>query len=742
MARIWARSWVALASAVLAVAGATPAGAVGLGVSGPAAPDSVSAGSGSPAVAHADLAAVPPSGTQVAGRPLAHTTLGTVFVEDGGVRTAVLSDDGSVSTLVPGFDPASVTKAFGCGTSFVVDNGSFSPVAASAVIAGSIQWRDLVSGSTGSRVPDAGRLLVGATPGGWAEFDLSTNRLVKVNGASQKETEIAPSASFGYGCDATGYAYVELTTDGSAPTAVVHYCTWAGGEAGCVSLAEDPAAYDILAVSEDTVVYESLAFDSGTGQSVFELWRVTQGGSPSLVYSTSDADMTSAAVSASGTAFLQEAGPTDPDPGLAGFTPLAGSATTYPSPGASLPMVVPSSGGPLLATVGFDEGGISSFGPGAPSLVSRWWMPGSPTLVSLTPARILDTRYGVGAPGGILHSGETVPLTVTGVGGVPAAGVDTVVLNVTVTGPLGGGFVTVYPSGTTRPTASNLNYVTNQTVANQVITKVGSDGVVDLYVLTGTQLIADVTGWYPDGAAYRSLAPTRILDTRTGVGAPVGVVPAGGQRDLTVLGAGGVPAAGVDSVVLNLTAVTPSGSGYLTAWPAGQPRPGVSDVDYRRGQTLPGLTIVKVGASGKVSIYTSAGSHILADVVGYFPDGSDFVGLYPSRILDTRTGTGAAKHIVASGGVLTLTVTGAGGVPASGVKAVMLNVTVTGTVGSGYLVVYPTGAVRPNASTLNYLRGDTLGNSVIAKLGADGKVLIYVKTSTNVIADVSGYFTS
>ncbi len=728
MVRVWARPSVALASVLLVFVGASAADAVGTGA-------------GLPAAAAAGLAAAPPPGTQVAGRPLAHTSLGTVFAEDGGTRVAVLSDDGSASSTVPGFDPASVTRGFGCGTSFVADNGSFSPVAPQGVTAGSIQWRDLSSGSIGSRVPGGGRELVGATPGGWAELDLSTLRLFKVNGQSQAETEIAPSASWGYGCDATGYAYVEPTFDGSTPSAVVHYCTWADGEGSCISLAAEPNVYDILAVSGTTVVYESLAFDNGTGQSVFELWRVTKGGSPTLVYATSDGDMTSAAISASGTAFLQEAGPTDPDPGLAGYTPLGGSATTYTAPGTFLPMVVPSSGGPLLATRGYDDGGISSLGSGGLSLVSRWWMQGNPSLVSLTPARILDTRYGTGAPSRILRNGETVPLTVTGVGGVPTTGVGTVVLNVTVTGPTGAGFVTAYPSGATRPTASNLNYVRNQTVANQVVTKVGSDGVVNLYVLTGTQLIADVTGWYPSGAAYRALIPRRILDTRYGTGAPRGVVPAGGQRDLTVLGVGAVPAAGVDSVVLNLTAVTPSADGYLTAWPTGQPRPGVSNVNFQRGQILPGLAIVKVGSSGKVSIYTHASSHIVADVVGFFPDGSDYVGLSPARIVDTRYGIGAARHVVGSGGVLTLPVAGLGGVPASGVKAVMLNVTVTGTTGSGYLTVYPSDVTRPTTSTLNYVRGDTLSNSVIARLGGDGKVRIYVKTATHVVVDVSGYFT-
>jgi hypothetical protein len=83
-----------------------------------------------------------------------------------------------------------------------------------------------------------------------------------------------------------------------------------------------------------------------------------------------------------------------------------------------------------------------------------------------------------------------------GVGGVPASTAATaVVLNVTVTGTAGNGYVTVFGSGTARPATSSLNYVRGQTVANQVIAKVGSDGKVSVYTQTGADIIVDVVGW-------------------------------------------------------------------------------------------------------------------------------------------------------------------------------------------------------------------------------------------------------
>ena len=110
---------------------------------------------------------------------------------------------------------------------------------------------------------------------------------------------------------------------------------------------------------------------------------------------------------------------------------------------------------------------------------------------------------------------------------MPATGVSAVVLNVTVTQPSAQGHITVYPDGTTLPTASNLNFSPGETVPNLVIAPVGSDGKVDLNNgSSGTvELIADVSGYFSGGGtaadgAFTPVAPTRLLDTRNGTGAP------------------------------------------------------------------------------------------------------------------------------------------------------------------------------------------------------------------------------
>jgi alpha-tubulin suppressor-like RCC1 family protein len=356
-------------------------------------------------------------------------------------------------------------------------------------------------------------------------------------------------------------------------------------------------------------------------------------------------------------------------------------------------------------------------------------------LVALTPSRLLDTRSGVGAPRGPVPIGSTTALTVTGRAGVPASGVTAVMLNVTVTGSAGTGYVTAWPAGAPKPTASNVNFVKGQTVANQVMAKVGTGGKVNLYASAGTQLIVDVAGYFPSGAKFSTLVPARLLDTR-----PAARPAAGSTTSVTVLGRAGVPTTGVAAVLLTVTAVDPSSGGYLTVFPAGQARPTASNVNYVAKRAVAGLVFAKVGSSGKVSLYTSGSAELLVDVTGWVPTGSDYAAQVPSRIVDTRSGTGATKARIAAGGTLTVQVTGAGGVPVDGVAATEVNLTAVAPTTSGYLTAFPAGVTRPTASVVNYATGVTTANSATVKIGTDGRIVLYSSAATDVLVDVAGSF--
>ncbi|MFG2908898.1 hypothetical protein ACGF13_27980, partial [Kitasatospora sp. NPDC048286] len=206
-----------------------------------------------------------------------------------------------------------------------------------------------------------------------------------------------------------------------------------------------------------------------------------------------------------------------------------------------------------------------------------------------------------------------------------------------------------------------------------------------------------------------------------------------------------VPATGVTAVVMNVTAVSPTGSGHITVHPDGRPLPNVSNLNYQAGQTVANLVTVPV-VNGKVNLRNSAGEvDLIADVNGYYTDaatGSAFSPTTPVRLLDTRDGVGARAGTVGGGNVVSVPVTGLEGVPATGVTAVVLNVTVTGPTAGSHLTVYPHGTARPGVSNLNFTAGQTRANLVVVPV-VDGRVTFYnYSGDTHVIADLNGYFTA
>ena len=128
----------------------------------------------------------------------------------------------------------------------------------------------------------------------------------------------------------------------------------------------------------------------------------------------------------------------------------------------------------------------------------------------------------------------------------------------------------------------------------------------------------------PGGAAFVSLSPERLLETRPGAETFDGAfelgrtVAAGSVTELQVTDRAGVPGDAA-AVMLNVTAVRPSGPGFLTVFPCGGSVPTASNVNYVAGQNVPNAVLAKVGVGGKVCIYTFAETHLLTDLSGYVP---------------------------------------------------------------------------------------------------------------------------
>jgi len=378
--------------------------------------------------------------------------------------------------------------------------------------------------------------------------------------------------------------------------------------------------------------------------------------------------------------------------------------------------------------------------------------------VPMTPCRVIDTRPApltVGPRSIHLDAGETYTANIWGANGncVIPANASAIVMNLTATQTGGGGFVTAYPCDSQRPNASSLNYSAGQTAGNALVAKLSAAGQLCFFTLAAADLIVDINGYFPAGTAYSPLVPARVLETRVGYSTvdgqfnAIGTRGAGAVLELQIAGRGGVPATGASAVAFNVTATGAQSGGFVTAYPCDSPKPNASSLNYAAGQTVGSSVLAKLSADGKVCLFTYGATDLILDVSGYFAAGSGFGAVVPARLLETRSGystvDGASNGLgtAASGSTLQLQVVGRGGVPASGVSAVAMNVTAVGPGAGGFVTVFPCDAGRPNASNLNYAAGVTVGNSVIAKVAANGTVCLYVYGTTDVVVDVNGWFT-
>ena len=379
------------------------------------------------------------------------------------------------------------------------------------------------------------------------------------------------------------------------------------------------------------------------------------------------------------------------------------------------------------------------------------------SFVPIDPTRIIDTRTGLGSPvarvGNGAAGGDPLVYKVAGQATVPASGVGAVSLNVTVSEtntPSHGGYVTVYPCGT-RPDASNLNFMSGEVVPNAVIAPVASDGTICFYVYGQANLIVDINGYFNAGTGFTAVPPTRVADTRMGVGATQARVGDGSMNatpiEVQIAGLANVPTTGVSSVSLNLTATnttTGEAGGYVTAYPCGT-RPTTSSLNFISSKTVPNAVVVPVSSKGTVCLFVFGQADLLVDVNGWFAKTAGFTSMGPTRVLDTRTGEGT-EFIGRPGGdyVLKLPLTGLHDLPQTGVGAVSLNVTVTSSDApdeGGYVTVYPCGTA-PEASNLNFKADQTVANAVIVPLSDTGRVCFRVYGQTHLIADINGWFPS
>ena len=442
-------------------------------------------------------------------------------------------------------------------------------------------------------------------------------------------------------------------------------------------------------------------------------------------------------------------------------------------------------------------------GSSAPSADSGYVFTSLASYFALTPFRILDTRARtcVQCGAGKLAPTQTRTLQVTGVTGlkggadpVPATAT-AIVMNVTAVSSSTGGLLTIYPTGTARPRASDLNFGVGTATPNLVTVTLGQASAaspnwdVNIYNPIGSvDVVADVEGYFAPNAStdaageFHSMTPLQVCDTRAGQAANVCNQGAGiGHRlapnSVLMVNVSGIPR-GVSgspssipgdgtaqAAVLNLTAIAGTLPTYLSVFPSLADgscsiSPTTSTINVKAAATEANRVFVGLGPDESggpataVCVYNAAGSiDVVLDANGWFgsssdstPLGAQFQAIGPSRVCDTRAGSGTpcSGHALGASTTLSIVVAGVGGVPNDGPVAIIANLTAVSPSTGTYLTAYPADVTpRPNASDLN-IAGSVLPNLIVvglSRLAPTGNVRLFnASGNINAVLDVEGWF--
>ena len=323
--------------------------------------------------------------------------------------------------------------------------------------------------------------------------------------------------------------------------------------------------------------------------------------------------------------------------------------------------------------------------------------------------------------------GSVTEVQITGRNGI-AANAEAVAINLAAVNPTAPGYLTAYPCGSDRPDTSTVNHDTSLATSNASIVPIGDNGTICIYNLTATDILVDVTGWFPANSDYTPITPNRHLDTRNNNRPDNTSV-----TEVQITGRNGI-AANAEAVAINLAAVNPTAPGYLTAYPCGSDRPDTSTVNHDTSLATSNASIVPIGDNGTICIYNLTATDILVDVTGWFPANSDYTPITPNRHLDTRNNNRPDNTSVTE-----VQITGRNGIAANA-EAVAINLAAVNPTAPGYLTAYPCGSDRPDTSTVNHDTSLATSNASIVPIGDNGTICIYNLTATDILVDVTGWF--
>ena len=301
----------------------------------------------------------------------------------------------------------------------------------------------------------------------------------------------------------------------------------------------------------------------------------------------------------------------------------------------------------------------------------------------------------------------------------------------------GSGYITAKPCDTLyeqEQTSSNGNFVKSIDVANLAVVPLGSDGTFCIYHSNLIETVVDTQGYFASTGtlAFTPLNPKRVLDTRQTVRPQKGSI----TRVET-----GLPA-GSQSALVNLTMTGLLADddihGYITADKCSSLIAGPqtkSNGNFNSGIDVSNLSVVSLDSDGSFCIYSEQAIDLVVDVQGSFsaPGATKLSSMSTQRVLDTR----ASNQPLANS--ITRVNTGA----ATGSRAALVNLTMTGASNFGYITADKCSSLQSgpqSRSNGNFRPQADVSNLSVVPLDSDGSFCIYAEQAVDLIVDVQGIF--
>jgi hypothetical protein len=366
--------------------------------------------------------------------------------------------------------------------------------------------------------------------------------------------------------------------------------------------------------------------------------------------------------------------------------------------------------------------------------------------VSVPVTHLLDTRSGTGATG-VRGPASTTTFNALGVGGVPGEGVSALLVDITAISPTAFTYLVVWPDGSAKPVTGNLYPTPGNVLSTTAVIPVGDSGKLNVYNESGnTHVLIDVHGYFsstasdaPGRGGFVPVSPTRLVDTRSGLGAPKARIPAGGTVTVTIGNGLPVPA-GAAAAFLNVTVLNAAAQTWLSLYPVGD-APRGSGMSYTAGVTSAGMA-VKLGTDGKISLTSPGSVDVVIDVEGYFsaqPDqGAGLRTVPQTRLLDTTV----TNSPIPPSGTVDLAIGGTNGLPTRAIAGAVLDLIAVRPTGSGYVGAWPKGGAEPPISLTSFTAGTSRAGLAVVKVGAQGKVTLKNNSGSplHILVDLQGWF--